>query len=761
MIDPASQVGSARRNWAPYAILATSLVITLVAVSFVQQMSRQRERMRFEMMVDQTESALESQVRLNVNWLQGGVSLFAASGRVSKADFERYVTRLTQGRFFRSIQGIGYTERIPPAKREAVAAEMRASDPSFRFWNDDPQAELHAILYLEPLDTLNRRAIGYNMFSEPVRRSAMETARDTGRSATSGRVRLKQEGTEGRQNGYLIYAPVYRTGIVPATQEARRHELMGFVYSPFRMDDFVNETLKDNEIPHVRFDIWDGPTRTPDHVLYSSPATASKSPFVKDVIIEVPGRMWSARFETTQAFVSSAERGAGLLTLLGGLTISALLFGISMVQARSRTAAELAAARLQQSEETIRAREQDLQRLYAEAQNARATAEQANRLKDDFLATVSHELRTPLNAIMGYAQLLRLAPRGPRETARALEAIERNVKAQAQLIEDLLDVSRIISGKMRLDIQRVDIEQVIHRAAESVAPAVAAKELRLDVCVDPDARPMLGDPNRLQQVVWNLLSNAAKFTEAGGQIAVRAATVGNTMEIEVTDTGAGIAPEYLPHIFERFRQGDSTTTRGHGGLGLGLSIVRNIVEMHGGSISAESDGKGEGARFLVRLPLTGRGESPADPPAVPAIAAGSPRPPRAAENGPDLTGARILVVDDDPDARLLMGEILEAHGAEVRSVASAAEAYDAVPVFLPHVLLSDIAMPGEDGYSLIRRVRALPGEKGGAVPAAALTAFARSEDRNRALGAGFHMHIAKPIEPADLLMVVATLCGKG
>ncbi len=497
--------------------------------------------------------------------------------------------------------------------------------------------------------------------------------------------------------------------------------------------------------------------------MYSTgPPTPLKEPrFARDASIRVPGHDWSVRFESPPAFHAASERSSVPLALFGGLTISLLLFGISMVQARSRDAAERAAEDLRRSEEIVRSGQEDLRRLYTEAQEARAGAEEANRLKDEFLATVSHELRTPLNAIMGYAQLLRMAPRGPEDTRRALEAIERNVKAQAQLIEDLLDVSRIISGKMRLNVERVDLEQVVQRARESVAPAADAKDIRLDVLVEPDAGPVYGDPSRLQQVVWNLLSNAIKFTGPGGRVSARVAPADGHVEITVEDTGAGIAPEYLAGIFDRFRQVDSSTTRRHGGLGLGLSIVRNIVEMHGGTVRAESEGQDRGARFLVRLPVSTREDGQGEIRSAAAVL--NPSRIRADGrrwNGPDLEGLRILVVDDEPDARMLVQEILREYGAEVRAEASAAEGLEAMAAFQPHVLLCDIAMPGEDGYSLIRKVRALSPEQGGNVRAAALTAFARAEDRSRALLAGFHMHIAKPVEPNDLAMIVAGLTGR-
>ncbi|HEV2854668.1 MAG TPA: ATP-binding protein [Thermoanaerobaculia bacterium] len=401
--------------------------------------------------------------------------------------------------------------------------------------------------------------------------------------------------------------------------------------------------------------------------------------------------------------------------------------------------------------------------LYREMREAREEAEAANRTKDEFLATVSHELRTPLNAILGWAQLLVDDEVDPDRRRRGLATIVRNAKLQAQLIDDLLDVSRIISGQMRLDVRPTELVSVIDAAVEAVGPAAEAKQIQVRRVLDPLAGPVAGDPARLQQVVWNLLSNAVKFTPKGGKVEVRLERVSSHVEIIVADTGMGISPDLLPHVFERFRQRDASTTRRHGGLGLGLAIVRHLVELHGGTVRVQSPGEGLGSTFIVLLPVSvahlAAGDGPRiHPTAEPADGAA------ACQEDPalNLRSIRVLVVDDDPDARETLQQILEHCDAEVLTVGSAAEALAAVQSWGPHVLLSDIGMPGEDGYSLIRRLRELPPERGGRTPAAALTAFARSEDRRRALVAGFQMHVAKPVEIRELAAVVASLArGEG
>jgi PAS domain S-box-containing protein len=384
---------------------------------------------------------------------------------------------------------------------------------------------------------------------------------------------------------------------------------------------------------------------------------------------------------------------------------------------------------------------------------ARSEAEQASRLKDEFLATLSHELRTPLNAILGWSQVLAISP-GPSDLQQGLEAIQRNARAQTQLIEDLLDMSRIISGKVRLDVQWTDLAGVIDAAVDAVRPAAEAKQIRIQKILDPLAGPVSGDPTRLQQVFWNLLTNAIKFTPKGGKIDVLLERVNSHLEVTFHDSGIGIKPDFLPYVFERFRQLDSSTSRTYGGLGLGLSIVKHLVELHGGSIRAKSAGEGQGATFVVHLPLAPvRLEEKREHPTA-------LKSPTLNFQNINLSGVKILVVDDEPDARTLIQRLLAECEAEVRVAANADEGLRVLGEFHPDVLVSDIGMPGKDGYQFIREVRALSPEQGGDVTAIALTAFARSEDRTRAMLAGYQIHIAKPIEPQELLATVSSLAGR-
>jgi signal transduction histidine kinase/ActR/RegA family two-component response regulator len=397
--------------------------------------------------------------------------------------------------------------------------------------------------------------------------------------------------------------------------------------------------------------------------------------------------------------------------------------------------------------------EQERERLLVAEQAARRQAEEANRTKDEFLATLSHELRTPLNAILGWGQVLRSGTLDGPTASRALETIERNAKAQAQLIADLLDVSRIITGKLRLDVKPVDLPHIIEAALDSVRPAAGAKDIQLAVSVSPLASPVLGDGDRLQQVVWNLLSNAIKFTPRGGRVEVRLRELAPNAVIQVTDSGIGIRADFLPHVFDRFRQAESSHTRVHGGLGLGLSIVRHLMELHGGTVEVDSSGEGQGSTFTVKLPL--RADLAEETPLE--------RRPAASQvwSLPDLLkDLRILVVEDEPDTRDLVVMALRQCGAKVEEAGSVPEALAAFDRARPDVLVSDIGFPFEDGYSLIRKIRAREHGNGDRVPAAALTAYAGAEDRLRALEAGFQTHLAKPVDPSELIATVARLAGR-
>jgi signal transduction histidine kinase/ActR/RegA family two-component response regulator/sensor domain CHASE-containing protein len=885
-----------RRTWIPYFVLGISLLLTLVATSFVAATARAKDELRFENAVENAQDSINDRLETYISVLRGAAGLFAAKGELSRKEFETYVERLDLHNRYRGIQGIGFSKRVRPQERWAITEAMRRQGQgSFKIWPEQERSEYHTILYLEPMDRRNQAAIGYDMFTEPVRRSAMERARDFGIPAASGKVTLVQEIDKNKQAGFIIYVPVYRFGTIPSTIEERREVLEGFVYSPFRIDDLLTGIFGTESLPRLDFKVFDGTDLKPDSLLHDSStfrgdSNGSYQPdFSTITTISVGGRIWSLWFGTRPEFEVASVRRFTPYTLVGGILISLLLFTATYSQARARSAAEqiaedlretltqrkLAVEALRGSEgrfrtlveqsplstqifspdgrtiqvnsaweelwgvtldkitdyniledeqlvkkgimpyikkafdgeatlippiiynpnETIpdmtnlknpnrwvrafiypvkdeagkvrevvliheditdrKLAEEERVRLLKLEQEARLEAEEANRLKDEFLATISHELRTPLTAMLGWARMLRSDKLDKPTSGRAIEAIERNAKTQAQLIEDLLDISRIITGKLHLEVRPVDIVTVIDSAIDAVRPAADAKSIRLQTRLEPGAGLVMGDPNRLQQVVWNLLSNAIKFTPLEGSVRVSLEPVGSYLEITVVDTGQGIAPEFLPQVFERFRQGDSSITRKHGGLGLGLAIVRHLVELHGGTVNADSAGEGKGATFKVRLPIKQVQTEKDLPEGMRTRSADN-----ALKSPTTLKNLRVLVVDDEADTRELLAAVLSSCGAEVKASSSAAEALEAMEKWHPNILVSDIGMPVENGYELIRKVRALKPEQGGQIPAIALTAYAKNEDQRQALIAGFQVHVSKPVEPAELVIVIANLAAR-
>jgi PAS domain S-box-containing protein len=886
MSAEALQPSPVTRSKIPFVVLAVSLLITCIATYAVWRSAYSRDEARFERWAEQTRSQISQRMETYVTLLNGGAGLFASSEHVTVAEFRTYVERLRLGENYPGMQGIGFSAREAAIGKQVLRQAMELQGfTDFKIYPaDPPRDEYHAIIYLEPLDERNRNAIGYDMFSEPTRRTAMERARDTSTSAACGKVTLVQEiDPDDAQAGFLIYTPVYYAAKVPPDVESRRKALLGFVYSPFRSDDLLDAVAGSLTRHGLVLRVYDGNDIAPETLLHRSdrrwPLSEDYVPrFTSTVRILVAGRPWTLVTASGPEFEQMASGGMTMLILLGGGALSFLLAGLSLSQARARSRAERAAADLRRSESALRVSESKFRRLaesnligvafadtaghildgneaffailgrtreetqtrrvrwddltppeyregdlrylqelsrrgactpfetefarpdgsrvavllgvallegstteavavcvdlterkQAEAQlraardvadAARRQAEEANRLKDEFLATVSHELRTPLNAILGWAQILRGNDVGPEDVEHGLDTIERNARAQAQLIGDLLDVSRIVSGKLRLDLRTVDLPPIVEAAIEACRPAADAKGVQLDRFLDASAGPVDGDPDRLQQVVWNLISNAVKFTPRGGRAEVLLRRGGGgedaTAEIIVSDTGHGIDPQFLPHVFDRFRQADATTTRQHGGLGLGLAIVRHIVELHGGSIEAHSEGENRGATFVVSLPLTRTKQvsEPMDP------LQGSSRPVQTNDEAMSLMGLRVLVVDDDPDSRDLVGKILQDGQADVSTADSVAEALAALQRDRFDVLISDIGMPAEDGYSLLQRIRALELPGNGHLPAVALTALARAADRTRAINAGFDLHLTKPIEPGALRAAVARVAGR-
>jgi PAS domain S-box-containing protein len=1040
-----------RRILLPYLILAVGLLFTFLVSFYFSKLATEQDKSRFNSQVHEIDERINTRIQTCIALLRAGTGLFAASEDVSSQEFERFVQAIELQKNYAGVQGIGFSKRVLPGERDALVARMKAQGVSdFKIWSnltpDPPREEYNAIIFLQPMDNRNHVAIGFDMATEAVRRQAMEAARDSGKPTASGRVVLVQEPDTKQQYGFLIYAPVYKNGSDTSTPEARHNSLAGYVYSPFRVDDFLAP------IYYVKFDvnfkIYDGEEIKPDALLHDSPGATEGSVFTTKTSLQFADKVWTLVYSPKASFETSSNRSFFPYTVGTGLLLSLLFFGVTRAEVRARSRAEKAAVELAASEATIRhtlsdrelaeealreseeryrelienandivymldfegritsinkaaeiilgysqeelsgmkitdvlasdsvdlgeqmltsghqrtnyevdvitkagrlltletsnklitkgtqaigiqgiardisarrrteealreadqralseyerllerisglaqalgtAREltvifralreftkvsvpcdgffvslydpiQDVRtacyawgddeefdvsslppmpvtsagpnsravrtgqivitndymtsqmgrnsvivgpdnglrpqssmavpmtvmgqiigtievqsydadafrhehetamsmaanltavaienvRLLRRESSAREAAEESNRLKDEFLATVSHELRTPLTAILGWARLLDSEALDESTARQAIETIWRNAKSQSQIIDDILDVSRIITGNLYLDLQPLELGPVIQNAINVVRPTADAKRIHIEAELDNVPAVVSGDANRLQQVIWNLVSNAVKFTNSGGRVSLKMSQVGSAVEVTVTDTGNGISREFLPFVFDRFRQADSSTTRQHGGLGLGLAIARHLVEIHGGTIRAESAGEGYGSSFTIKLPLLDS-----------RIRATTGEPAETNNGQQSLSGLHVLVVDDDADTLELMTTALTSRKADVTAVNSASDAMAEIQRRRPDVLISDIAMPEEDGYGLIAKVRGASVAEVATIPAVAITAYAKDEDRQRALDSGFQIYLAKPVELSELISVVA------
>lgn len=849
------------RGAIPYVILLGTLLFTAIATYYTHRTANAKDRLLFENAIQRTQTNIQDRLNTYIALLRAGRGLFDAEPGVSQAEFREFARHLELRTQYPGIQGIGFSIRVPPEQKEALIETMRRQgETTFTLRPDFPRDEYHAIIYLEPLDWRNQAAMGYDMFSEPVRRAAMERARDQGTAAATGRVTLVQEIDEKKQAGFLIYLPVYQGGTTPDTIARRRATLQGFVYSPFRAEDFIQGILLKQPNPLIDIQIYDGSGIEAENLLLHSHLDSSqvnpryKPRFRAVTTLDVAGRSWTLVFTSRLELEQTSEQRWVPLIAITGSVISLILFGLARSQTQAQMAVEYSMVELRQSEEALLAanrrvrtilesitdafvafdqqlhciyvnqeaesllqrQREDLmgkpvwqvlpdladspfaaglkqsleqrttvaleefypslktwlevhiypapdglsiylrnidERKQAEAERnlllerervAREEAEAANRTKDEFLAVLSHELRTPLNPILGWVKLLQTGQLDAQKTALGLEIIERNARLQTQLIGDLLDVSRILQGKLTLNKYPVDLALILEAAQETVRLSAEDKGITLHTEVPQTPRFVLGDPNRLQQVIWNLLSNAVKFTPEGGQIKAQLTYEATEATLSVQDTGKGINPSFLPFVFDSFRQADGSITRQFGGLGLGLAIVRHLVHLHDGEVKAESAGENQGATFTVTLPLIAD-QIPAELPSL------------GSEEAVSLKGIKALVVDDDVDTQQYVVFLLTQAGAEVTSVGSAQAALATIKDSWPSVLVSDIGMPNMDGYALIQQIRTWETEQGRSpLLAIALTAYAGDLDQQQALAAGFQKHLAKPVEPEALIRFIAS-----
>ena len=567
-----------RRSLVPYVLLVTALAITAGVARYAHNQIARQDSLRFEDATKRVFAEIDNRLDAYIAMLHGGAGLFAGSTQVEFREFRAYVERLELGKRYPGVQGVGFSRFVPDRDRAHIEQVIREYKPDFTYWARGIADELHAIIFLEPESEENIYALGFNMFSEPVRREAMVRARDSGMPAASGRVRLVQDDiTQSNHPGFLMYEPVYRTGAVPSTVEERRAQLLGFVYSPFQTDVLLRNIPAPDDAAVISYEVYDRTDKEPS-LLYSSVPGAPETGPYRESTMSVAGREWLVVFRALPALTVHGPPRVDFVLAAVGIALSVLLCGVTRDMVKARIIAERKTEELRASEEALRA---------------------ANRSKDEFLAIVSHELRTPLNAIVGWGSMLRRGQVPPGSEGHALEVIERNALAQARLVEDLLDISRAVAGRLRLEISEVNLSATVKSAADAVRPAAHAQNVDLQLDLPPDMGIVRGDSARLQQIVQNLLSNAIKFSKPGMTVRLEATRAGKDACIRVIDTGVGISQEFLPFVFDPFRQEDTSTTRAHGGVGLGLAIVRHLVDLHGGTIAVTSEGEGLGSTFTL------------------------------------------------------------------------------------------------------------------------------------------------------------------
>ena len=736
----------ALRRWVPYTLLVAACVLSFEAAAYVSATAEARRHADFQADADETRHQIEVRLNTYIEVVRAGTALLAASNEIHHSEFRAFVRRLELRNRYPGIELIGFAQRVPDADlRSFVQAAKLDGVSLLRVHPNQPRTEHHPVVFFEPVDERNARAIGLDLAIDPVQRAAMDRARDTGQPALSGRSAPGSPLDEIAPGSVMLYVPVYRQGAAVESIDDRRQALHGFAFSPLRPEVLL-QGIAASAVRPVTFDVHDMAEPEGQGLIHSSASGTPRPAYETTARLAVAGREWDVHLKSTRPAQRFLSPG-GENTLAAGLLLALMLFVITRAQIGAWETAARHSSELTASEQALRASEAQLREMVVREQQARAEAQAADRAKDDFLVALSHELRTPLNAVLGWLTMLKRGTVREDRRGHALEVIERNARLQAQLVEDLLDVSRILLGKMTLNLQPLALPSIVASVIDSLRPAAEAAAIELAAPRVSGAGVVDGDQARISQVVWNLLSNAVKFTPAGGRVSVEVVDEHGWVELRVRDTGIGIAPEFLPHVFERFRQADASSTRTHSGLGLGLAITRHLVDMHRGSIEAHSDGRGEGALFVVRLPVSAQASQVTD--AAPAQAGAQA-----------LADVRVLVVDDDDDTRDLLCEALGSSGAQVVAVESAGEAMEQLNQAGADVLVSDIRMPGEDGISLLRRVRALPG-CAGKIPAIALTAYARDYDRIQAMEAGFQLHLSKPIELGQLQAGVARLAAQG
>jgi signal transduction histidine kinase len=713
------------RRSVPYGLFALACGLSAGASWYVASTAADAAaaQAEAEFLTDAQDTRRDIQAGVNsyVEVVRAGGVLLSADNEINGVGFRRFVAGLQVRERYPGMDGIGFAQCVPRGQLGRLLRTIDLDGVAIRLWPDTDRATRCPTLFLEPSTARNKRSLGFDLGAEDELAEAMAMARDTGQPTASRKLASADVWTDGWRGNIVLLVPVYRFGAPIRTIDERRNAIFGYVFSPLNSEELLEAIVASVRLS-VTFEVHDSAASAAT-LLSARQLRTTPSRYESAEPVLVAGRDWLVTVRSAGEAVAQTPVLARQ-TFIGGLLLSFMLFLITRAQVRAW--------------ETSVRHEQALRASALALRESESDAHAANRAKDEFLATLSHELRTPLNVVLGWVSMLRARGVPDDKVPHALEVIERNARQQAQLIDDLLDVSRVVTGKLRLEMRPVPLARIAASVIESLRPSADAKGIVLEAPPRSTPADALGDPDRVRQVVWNLLSNAIKFTPRGGRVSASLSRTDGHVQLSVRDTGIGIAPDFLPHVFERFRQADSSTTRTHSGLGLGLAIARHLVELHGGTLEAHSDGEGRGATFVMTLRAAPAESASAAPVAAP-----------ASDRAPRLQGLGVLVVDDDPATLDMLVQALGSAGALVVAAESARRALDLLHTHEPDVIVSDIAMPGEDGFWLIERVRALPGTRG-QTPAIALTALARREDRGRALAAGYQVHMAKPVDLNEL-----------
>ena len=587
----------------PYLVLFISLILSLGVTFLFYRNTASKDNIRFNNSTTQIQSTLENKVNSYIALLKSGRAFIESTDTLNRKKFKTYMDSLELEKNYVGLVGIGYNQVVFPNEREKLIAQMREEGFSdFKIFPESDRSLYNVITYIEPLNDLNRKVIGFDMSTEETRRQALVRARDLATEAITGKVVLKQETEETEQAGFLIYLPIYKDGKLPPTIQERRENLIGYIYCPFRAQEFLNASIGENSFSEIEFKVYDGDIREERLLAQTENAKnhnladeqENKGYYVKNNI-DVAGRRWVIEYAPTNEFYTQSNQNLTPIIFVVGTVFSFLLFGMTYAQASSRYKLQKVAVDLLEVE-------QQKQVLLEKEQYARQVAEQANKTKDEFISSVSHELRTPLNAIAGWAKILKSDNLSANTKELALQKIERNLRSQTKLVEEILDFSQIISGNVNLEKEQFSFSDVFENVLVEIEPKAKEKEVELIKLNNLDGQRIVGDRRKIKIVIENLLSNAIKFTPSGGRIEAEVGEDDGKICLKVKDTGSGIKSEFLPHIFDRFRQEDASSTKFYGGLGLGLAISYHIIKLHNGSIEAHSEGREKGAVFIVKIP---------------------------------------------------------------------------------------------------------------------------------------------------------------